>query len=66
MRRRRRGTGVTGVCGSGIIEAIAELFLAGVISADGVIDGTLAARNARVEPVGRAFAYVLNEGRRGS
>ncbi len=55
-------TGVTGVCGSGIIEAIAELFLAGVVSADGVIDGALAARTSRIEPVGRAFAYVLSEG----
>ncbi len=56
------GLGVTGVCGSGIIEAVAELFLAGVVSADGVIDGTLAARSARIETVGRTFAYVLNEG----
>ncbi|WP_245428165.1 ASKHA domain-containing protein [Roseiarcus fermentans] len=55
-------SGVTGVCGSGIIETMAELFLAGVVSADGVLDGTLAARTARVEPVGRTFAYVLNEG----
>ncbi len=54
--------GVTGVCGSGIIEAIAELYLAGVVSADGVIDGALAARTSRVEPAGRAFAYVLSEG----
>jgi uncharacterized 2Fe-2S/4Fe-4S cluster protein (DUF4445 family) len=56
------GLGVTGVCGSGIIEAIAELFLAGVVAEDGVIDGALNARTSRVEPVGRAFAYVLNEG----
>jgi uncharacterized 2Fe-2S/4Fe-4S cluster protein (DUF4445 family) len=55
-------TGVTGVCGSGIIEAIAELYLAGVVTQDGVIDGSLAARTSRIEPVGRAFAYVLNEG----
>ena len=55
-------TGVTGVCGSGIIEAIAEMFLAGIISQDGVIDGALAARSRRIEPVGRTFAYVLNEG----
>jgi uncharacterized 2Fe-2S/4Fe-4S cluster protein (DUF4445 family) len=54
--------GVTGVCGSGIIEAIAEMYLSGVISQDGVIDGTFGARNPRVEKVGRAFAYVLNEG----
>jgi uncharacterized 2Fe-2S/4Fe-4S cluster protein (DUF4445 family) len=56
------GSGVTGVCGSGIIEAIAELYLAGVISPDGVIDGRLASRTSRIEATGRAFAYVLNEG----
>ena len=32
-------THVTGVCGSGIIEAIAELHLAGVLTTDGTIDG---------------------------
>jgi uncharacterized 2Fe-2S/4Fe-4S cluster protein (DUF4445 family) len=55
-------TGVTGVCGSGIIEVIAEMYLAGIISQDGVIDGTLSARNPRIEPVGRTYAYVLNDG----
>jgi uncharacterized 2Fe-2S/4Fe-4S cluster protein (DUF4445 family) len=54
--------GVTGVCGSGIIEVLAELFLAGVITEDGVIDGALAARTPRVVPNGRTFAYVLNDG----
>ena len=54
--------GVTGVCGSGIIEAIAELYLSGVINQDGVIDGALAERSKRVEAVGRSFAYVLYEG----
>jgi uncharacterized 2Fe-2S/4Fe-4S cluster protein (DUF4445 family) len=54
--------GVTGVCGSGIIEAIAEMFLSGIISEDGVIDGELAERTKRVEQVGRTFAYVLNDG----
>jgi uncharacterized 2Fe-2S/4Fe-4S cluster protein (DUF4445 family) len=53
--------GVTGICGSGIIEAIAELFLAGVITADGVIDGALATRTPRVVSDGRTFAYVLRE-----
>ena len=55
-------TGVTGVCGSGIIEAIAEMYLAGVVSEDGVIDGALAAVTPRVEAVGRTFSYVLREG----
>ena len=54
--------GVTGVCGSGIIEAIAEMFLAGIVSEDGAIDGALASRTTRVEAVGRTFAYVLHEG----
>ena len=55
------GTAVTGICGSGIIEAVAELFLAGVITADGVIDGSTAARTERVVPQGRTFSYVLRE-----
>ena len=54
--------GVTGVCGSGIIEAIAEMYLAGILSQDGVIDGALIERSARIEATGRTFAYVLNEG----
>jgi uncharacterized 2Fe-2S/4Fe-4S cluster protein (DUF4445 family) len=54
------GTGVTGICGSGIIEVVAELYLSGVISADGVIDGSLAARTARVQPDGRTFSYLLH------
>ena len=54
--------GVTGVCGSGIIEVLAELFLAGVITQDGVIDGALAARSRRVVASGRTFSYVLHEG----
>ncbi len=52
---------VTGVCGSGIIETIGELFLAGVIAADGTIDGGAATRSRRVVADGRTFAYVLRE-----
>ncbi len=40
------GSGITGVCGSGIIEVIAEMYLAGIINQDGVLDGRLAARSA--------------------
>jgi uncharacterized 2Fe-2S/4Fe-4S cluster protein (DUF4445 family) len=54
-----RATGVTGICGSGIVEAIAELFLAGVITADGTIDGALAGRTPRIIADGRTFSYVL-------
>jgi len=55
-------TGVTGLCGSGIIEVIAELFLAGVVNRDGVIDGELATRTARIVENGRTHAYVLHAG----
>ncbi len=53
---------VTGVCGSGIIEIIAEMYLSGVINQDGVIDGALAARTDRIVATGRTFAYVLKIG----
>ncbi|TWG93845.1 uncharacterized 2Fe-2S/4Fe-4S cluster protein (DUF4445 family) [Mesorhizobium sp. J18] len=54
-------TGVTGICGSGIIEVIAEMFLTGIISEDGVIDGALAAKSPRIVANGRTFSYVLTE-----
>jgi len=56
------GTGITGVCGSGIIEALAEMFLAGIITRDGVVDGSLAARSPRIQPEGRTFSYLLYDG----
>ncbi len=49
----------TGICGSGIIEVIAELFLAGVISADGVIQPS---GSARVVPEERTHSYLLVDG----
>ena len=49
-------TGITGICGSGIIEALAE-YLAGIINEDGVIDGALAATTDRIRPDGRTFSY---------
>ncbi len=55
--------GVTGVCGSAIIEVVAEMFLAGIISEDGVIDGTLAAKSDRIIEDGRTFSYVLWRGK---
>ena len=55
-------TGVTGICGSGIIEVIAEMYLAGIINQDGLVDGSLAARNPRVEPYKRTFNYLVRDG----
>ena len=54
--------GVTGICGSGIIEAIACMFLAGIVRPDGVIKGTMANRNPRIEANGRTFSYLLHAG----
>ncbi len=52
-------TGITGICGSGIIEVISELFLSGVIDTQGVIVGEAATRSARILPDGRTFSYHL-------
>lgn len=54
--------GVTGICGSGIIEVVAEMFLAGIIDSNGVINGALATQNPRVEANDRTFSYLLHEG----
>ncbi len=54
--------GVTGICGSGIIEAVGEMFLAGLVDADGVIDGGLADRTPRLVREGRTWSYVLHAG----
>ncbi|PWJ77634.1 uncharacterized 2Fe-2S/4Fe-4S cluster protein (DUF4445 family) [Pseudaminobacter salicylatoxidans] len=57
-----KATGVTGICGSAIIEVVAEMYLAGIISEDGVIDGALAARSPRIFQNGRTFSYLLRDG----
>ena len=57
-------TGVTGICGSGIIEAVAEMFLVGLVQTNGVIDGNFASRSSRVVADARTWAYVLHRGDR--
>ena len=54
-------TPVTGVCGSGIIEVIAEMYLAGIISQDGVVQGSLVDKSPRVVADDRTFSYLLYE-----
>ena len=54
--------GVTGICGSGIIEAIAGLYLAGIILPDGSFNPAAADRNPRIQSRGRTHAYLLHEG----
>jgi uncharacterized 2Fe-2S/4Fe-4S cluster protein (DUF4445 family) len=57
-----KATGVTGICGSAIIEVVAEMYLSGIISEDGVVDGTLAERSSRIIQTGRTFSYLLRDG----
>jgi uncharacterized 2Fe-2S/4Fe-4S cluster protein (DUF4445 family) len=54
--------GITGICGSAIIEVVAEMYLCGIISEDGVVDGAMAARSARILENGRTFSYLLHDG----
>lgn len=56
-------TGITGICGSGIIEAVAEMRMAGLLDASGLIGGPEQTGTARSTPEGRTFAYVLQDGR---
>ena len=51
-------TGVTGICGSGIIEVIAEMYLAGIINQDGQVDGGMAAISPRVRAIQLAKAAL--------
>jgi uncharacterized 2Fe-2S/4Fe-4S cluster protein (DUF4445 family) len=54
-------TGVTGICGSGIIDVVAELWLAGLMDADGVIGGAGTMTSPRIVADGRTFSYVLHD-----
>ncbi len=54
--------GVTGICGSAIIEVVAEMYLSGIISEDGVVDGAMMAKSPRIIQNGRTFSYLLHDG----
>ena len=41
------------------------MYLSGIISEDGVVDGSLAARSPRIVQNGRTWSYLLREGREG-
>ena len=54
-------TAVTGICGSGIIEVIGEMYLSGIIDQDGVVRGELANRSSRIVGDDRTFSYLFYE-----
>ncbi|MEY4173955.1 MAG: hypothetical protein RI900_1120 [Actinomycetota bacterium] len=47
---------ISGICGSGIIEVVAEMYLAGVIDQDGVVQP-----GPRVVQDGRTYSFVVHE-----
>ena len=56
-------TGISGICGSGIIEAVAEMRMAGIVDQSGLIGGAEQVGTPRCEPEGRTHAFVLYDGR---
>jgi len=56
------GTGVTGICGSGIIEAVAEMRMAGLVDQGGLIGGPDQTGTPRSVSNGRTHDYVLHDG----
>ena len=54
--------GITGICGSGIIEIVAELYLSGVVDQDGKINKAAASRSNRIVKDGRTYSYLLYQG----
>ena len=55
-------TGVTGICGSGIIEAVAEMRMAGLVDARGLIGSAEQTGTVRMELQGRTHAYLVHDG----
>ncbi|THD83116.1 DUF4445 domain-containing protein [Aliigemmobacter aestuarii] len=55
-------SGITGICGSGIIEAVAEMRMAGLVDPGGLIGGPDQTGTARCVAEGRTHSYVLHDG----
>ncbi|THH38582.1 DUF4445 domain-containing protein [Aliishimia ponticola] len=54
-------TGITGICGSGIIEAVAEMRMAGILDAAGLIGSAAQTGTDRCTPQGRTHEYVIHD-----
>ncbi|MCC5991239.1 MAG: DUF4445 domain-containing protein [Rhodobacteraceae bacterium] len=54
-------TGITGICGSGIIEAVAEMRMAGLVDASGLIGSAEQTGTWRAQPEGRTHAYLIHD-----
>lgn len=56
-----KDTPVTGICGSGIIEAVAEMRMAGLLDASGLIGSAEATGTDRALAEGRVHAYLIHD-----
>ncbi|SHK09822.1 Uncharacterized 2Fe-2 and 4Fe-4S clusters-containing protein, contains DUF4445 domain [Shimia gijangensis] len=56
-------TGISGICGSGIIEAVAEMRMAGLLDPSGLIGSAEKTGTERCIPEGRTHAYVIHDAR---
>ena len=59
---RTAQTGITGICGSGIIEAVAEMRIAGLLDPSGLIGSAEQTGTPRARPEGRTHAYLVHDG----
>ena len=57
-----RSSGITGICGSGIIEAIAEMRMAGILDPSGLIGSAEQTGTERCVLDGRTYSYVMYDG----
>ncbi len=55
------GTGITGICGSGIIEMVAEMRLAGIVDGPGLIGSPQQTGTERCFLDGRTYSYLVWE-----
>ncbi|MDF1716375.1 MAG: ASKHA domain-containing protein [Antarcticimicrobium sp.] len=54
-------TGITGICGSGIIEAVAEMRIAGLVDGSGLIGSAEQTGTPRCLPEGRTHSYLIHD-----
>lgn len=56
-----KSSGITGICGSGIIEAVAEMRTAGIVDPSGLIGSAEQVGTPRCRPEGRTNSYLLHD-----
>ncbi|MFT7596723.1 MAG: uncharacterized 2Fe-2S/4Fe-4S cluster protein (DUF4445 family) [Paracoccaceae bacterium] len=54
-------SGITGICGSGIIEAVAEMRMAGLLDGSGLVGSAEQTGTARSIPEGRTHSYLIHD-----